>query len=63
MEKQIELPINLKTDGVSKKVSEKDAKEEAANLLEELLKNGYVNVHKEDISDQHLKNLITTLRD
>lgn len=63
MEKQLSLFPNLETDSQPKIVNEKEAKAEAANLLQVLLEQGFVNVHKEDISDEHLRTLIKTLKE
>ena len=62
-EQQLSLFPHLATDGEPKVITESDAKNEAARLLETLLEAGYVNVHQEDISENHLKNLIKTLKD
>lgn len=63
METQPPLFPNLPKDHNPKEITEQDAKLEAANHLETLLAQGFVNVHEEDISDEHLKNLITKLRE
>lgn len=63
METQQALFPNLKKDGEPKIVTEADAKEEAAKLLTTLLEAGFVNVKNEDVSDEHLKDLIKTLRE
>lgn len=63
MENQQALFPSLKKDGEPKILTEAHAKEEAAQLLETLLAAGFVNVKNEDVSDEHLKDLIKTLRD
>lgn len=63
MSEQTSLFPHLKTDNQPKVITEKDARQEAAMLLETLLHQGFVNVHQEDISDEHLKNLIKNLKE
>lgn len=61
-EQQLSLFPHLRTDGEPKVITESDAKNEAARLLETLLEAGYVNVHQADVSENHLKDLIKSLK-
>ena len=63
MSEQTSLFPELKQDNPLPEYTEKQAKADAANLLQTLLEAGFVNVHKEDISDEHLKKLITKLQE
>lgn len=59
---QLQLFPELKADGIYKAPTEKEAKQQTADLLETLLKQGFVNVKEENVSEDHLKDLINTLR-
>ena len=52
----------LKADFAYKAITEQEAKQQTADLLETLLNQGFVNVKEEDVSEDHLKDLINTLR-
>lgn len=59
-----QLPMfpELKADFAYKAITEQEAKQQTADLLETLLNQGFVNVKEEDVSEDHLKDLINTLR-
>lgn len=58
---QLELFPNLERTATTP-VTEDHAKQEAARLLETLLQQGFVNVKEGDVSEEHLKSLIESLR-
>jgi len=62
MSEQMSLFPDLKRDGEPKPLSEEEAKLQTADLLETLLKQGFVNVSQGDASPEHLEKLIHTLR-
>jgi hypothetical protein len=53
---------NLKEDNSYEPVTEEQAKQKTAELLQVLMDQGFVNVKEEDISKKHLEDLIQNLK-
>lgn len=64
MSEQLELFPHLKKEDVNVKVlTESEAKEETAKLLEQLRDQGFVNIKNGEVSKDHLESLISKLRE
>jgi hypothetical protein len=62
MSEQTSLFPNLKEDNSYEPVTEEQAKQKTAELLQVLMDQGFVNVKEEDISKKHLEDLIQNLK-
>lgn len=64
MTEQLELFPHLKKEDVNTKpITENEAKEETAKLLEQLRDQGFVNIKNGEYSKDHLDSLISKLRE
>ncbi len=64
MSEQLELFPHLKKEDVNiKAISETEAKNETAKILEELLAQGFVNIKNGEYSKDHLESLISKLKE
>lgn len=64
MAEQLELFPHLKKEDVNvKPMTESEAKQETAKLLEKLLAQGFVNIKNGEYSKNHLESLISKLKE